>query len=112
MVKKITLTELDPLKTNLITAVVSKIAAREVSDVNFDIQKKLKVDFRVVTDLLGSIEKKIREAEMIHHTWLKDADHTLLCKDGSTLPFTAELEFTYATNILKKTIEINDREFY
>lgn len=112
MVKPINLTQLGVLKSELLTIVSKKIAAGKTSLINQDLNDKLKIDKKILSEILDSIETKIRECEMIFHTYLEFPNHDVLSGRLASLPIVLNLEFTYDTNILKKSIEINDKPLY
>ncbi len=112
MVKRVNLIELNALKTDLLNTVSRKIASSKTSTINSDINKLLKIEIPTISSLLDSLECKLRECEIVFHSYLESPDHALLCGYGSALPVVLNLEFSYGTNIMKKDIEINDKVFY
>lgn len=112
MVIKARLTDLSDEKTKLVKAINRKIAASKTTKINENIDSKLKIDIKIVSNLLESFEARLRECEMLYFAYLKDVNHDILCLGHTRLPLLLHIEFSYGTSVLKKEIEINDRELY
>lgn len=106
------LTDISTLKDNLFNEVVSKIASGDILSLNSDINKVLKIDAAEIKVLLNTIERKLRDCEMIYHTYFEFVDHLILCGANMTNSKLINIDFSYGTKVIKVKLEINERDAY
>jgi hypothetical protein len=106
------LTDLTAEIAKIETSVTKKIAASMTTNLNSDIDSKLKIDINVIKQLLSSFESRLRECEMIYYTYLRDPDHAILSGSSAGLPLDYNIKFNYGSCLLEKDMNINDKTFY
>lgn len=112
MVINETLTELTAIRLKLLTIVSRKIAVSRTSNLNAEMDNRLRVDINEITQLFDSFESRLRESESIYYTYLRNADHDTLCSNRAVFPIVLNVQLSYGTSILKTDIVINERFLY
>lgn len=107
-----TLTDISTLSNILQNEIVSKIASGDVLTVNTDIHKDLKIEATETRVLLNTIQRKLRDCEMLYFTYFETVDHSTLCGANLASPKIISIDFSYGTNIIKLKLEINDKDAY
>lgn len=112
MVIKESLSDLSHYRTSLLFVVGKKLSQHKTSMLNADMDSQLKVDYSSLESLLSSFEARLRECEIIHYSYLRNVDHTLLSGITVSLPLKIQTELTYGTGVLTNDTQINDERFY
>lgn len=66
----------------------------------------------MLKNLLLSFESRLRECEIIYYSYLRDADHDILCGRTKGLTLAISIRLNYASSILEKDLIVNDKIFY
>ncbi len=112
MVRKFTLTDFSIQRTVLLNTVAKKISSKKFNALNEEFDDDLKIDLNAITTLVEAIFSRVRNAEMIYHTFLESVDHNLLIGASSGLPFDIDVEFQYNTGTISNSIRFDDRQLY
>ena len=76
-------------------------------------QSKDKLRIDNIEQLIDMIELKLRNAEIIYHTYFDtEYDMNALINNSLYLPKIIKTEFDFGTNVLRNTIEINNSNMY
>lgn len=108
----ITLTDFSKSKNRLLGELGKKIDKTQVTALNEVFDKKFKIQYHRVNDLLQIVEVKFKRCEMVYFSYLRDVDYDILKGILNKLPFEMRLTHLDGTSVLEYSYQVNEPGLY
>lgn len=110
--KIIELSEFVAERGALYTIASTRIAARNINQINFDIHDHYRLDEILIRERIDAIIKKFRKCQMTFFLYFDELDHDLLVGRSTNLPLSRERLYQSSGGVIKQYFEVNEKSLY
>jgi len=110
--KIVVLSEFTTERTALQTISSSRIAARQINQINFDIHDNYKLEDHLINERLDAITNKFRKCQMAFYLYFDELDHEILVGRSTNLPLSRECVFQSTGGVVKQYFEVTEKTLY